>query len=68
MCVGLVVTHVVRLETIVTNERDLNRLKDLVAKGIRHLHHFAVVVARIKDGTDAEEHRLLHRKQRHHDL
>ena len=37
VCVGLVVTHVIRFKTIVTNERDLNRLKDLVAERVGHL-------------------------------
>lgn len=50
----------IREQAVVTNQGDLDRLKDGVAKVIDELHHLGVVIARVEDGRDAEEHRLLH--------
>jgi len=57
--------RMVRLEAVVAHKRNFDRLKDVVPIVICHLHHFRVVVARVEDGADTEQHRLLHAQKRH---
>ena len=51
-----------------THERDLNRLKDLGAEGIGHLHHLAVMIPAVQNRADAEQHGLLHAQEWNYDL
>ena len=58
----------IREETVVAHQGDLDCLKDGVAKVVDELHHLGVVIAAIEDGRDAQQNRLLHAQKWNHDL
>ena len=47
-------------QAVIAHEGYLDGLEDRVAEVVDELHHFGVVIPRVKDGRDAEEHGLLH--------
>ena len=46
-------------------QRNFDALKDGVAVVVHHLHHLAVMIPRIQNRADAQEHGLLHAQERH---
>ena len=58
----------VREEAFVAHQGYLDGLKDSVAEVVDELHHFRVMITRVKDGRDAEEDRLLHAEEWNHYL
>ena len=47
-------------QAFVAHKGNFDRLKDGVAKVVDELHHLRVMISRVKDGRDAQQHGLLH--------